>query len=94
MKISYWIPNKEDPNKINKFINNEIAEAKNIKSKQTRKETETALTLLKWNFAMYGTGYCYYSDENYLTADKYDGNVKRYNCGKGHIKPASPDKFV
>jgi len=94
MKISFWIPKDEDPNNISRFINKELAEAKNIKSKKTRQDTETALTLLKWNFSLYGTGYCYYTDEFYLVADKYDGNIKKYNCGKEYIKPEKPSKFT
>lgn len=94
MKISFWIPEDENPQNIMKFIENEITEAKNIKSKETRRGVNTALTLMKCNIGIYGTGYCYYADETKLFADKYEGKIKKYHCGRDFVKPEKPSDYT
>lgn len=93
MKVSFWVPETENKENISKFISSELAEASNIKSKKTRKDAQLALMLLKLNFIRYGVGYCYFGDEQHLVAEKYEGNIKKYHCGKGYVKPQKPEAF-
>lgn len=94
MKISIWIPEDENKDKINKFIEREITEANNIKSKETRNGVTTALTLLKLNFGVYGSGFCYYSEDTKLVAEKYNGKIKKYHCGREFVKPEKPSDYT
>ena len=49
MKISLHIPQDSDLDNIRRFLRNELAEARNIKSKQTRKSVIAGLTKLLAN---------------------------------------------
>ena len=93
MKISMWIPKEEDENNICNFLKKEIAEAKNIKSKETRKDTLTGLMSIWCNFSIYGSGYCYFADGNDIETQAYFNNIKKYNCGKEFVKPETSGKF-
>jgi len=48
MKISYLYPKGTDAIQARKFIESEIAEAKSIKSKQTRKSVEAGLRAIAY----------------------------------------------
>ena len=47
MKVSLWVPQKESLQNIIDFVENEIVEARNIKSTKNRNKTISALNSIK-----------------------------------------------
>lgn len=94
MKISFWVPKTENIQTIIKFLNKEIAQARNIKSKKTRENTLIGLNSVKNNLIESGTGNCFYADAEYSGIIKYEGNTKMYHCGTSFIEPEPESKFI
>lgn len=94
MKISYWIPKDEKLDTIRKFLKREVAQAMNIKSKDTRDNTLNCLISIRHTLERFGTGYCFYSDNGATSVVEYEGNIKKYHCGNEFIDPPLPEELT
>ena len=90
MKISMWIPKSKEPSWIRKFIQNEMSEAKNIKSRETRNSTIQSLRIALNNARR---GACIFADGNEFTIEHYDDRTFFYRCGREFIKPSIPENY-
>jgi peptide chain release factor subunit 1 len=90
MKISLHIPKgKELPRR---FLHNEVAQARNIKSKQTRQSVVDGLQKLLAAVETHGSGVAYYTDGVEVKSEPYEGRRQTYYCGREYQLP-SEDKF-
>lgn len=90
MKISFWIPKTKNPQWIRDFINNEITQAGNIKSKQKR---ESVIKSLQTAIKFAEPGRCLYVEESDCTEDIYNDKEFNYHCGNDYIHPELPSDF-
>lgn len=78
MKISYYVPKgKQD----RQFIIDELATARNIKDKNTRKSVEDGLKKIK-NSYRDGKAYFWDDEGEDLYILEYPGKISKYYCGK------------
>jgi peptide subunit release factor 1 (eRF1) len=70
MKVSLYIPANANLDDIRSFLRREIAEARNIKSKATRKSVSSGLNKILLNLQ---AGMGYLTDGNELVIEPYDG---------------------
>ncbi len=90
MKISMWIPKEKNPVWLQDFINKEIAQAGNIKSKETRKSVIEGLNTAQ---RLSKPGICLYIHGTDFDKDIYKGKEFKYYCGNDYIKPEVPSDF-
>lgn len=90
MKISLWIPRKKSVQWITNFINKEITQASNIKSKQNRESIQRDL-LLALVYAKPGS--CLYVGDGFANISEYTQNEFKYHCGKEFQYPEKPSEF-
>ncbi|GAH35322.1 unnamed protein product, partial [marine sediment metagenome] len=91
MKISIWIPKTKNPIWIQDFINGEITQAINIKSKSTRESVADGLHVAQ-RIARPGIGL--YIEGKDFEEEKYDGKIFKYHCGRDFIKPEKPSDYT
>lgn len=85
-----WIPNEKNPVWIQEFINKEIAQAGNIKSKETRNSVIDGLYVAHH---IAKPGISIYIDGKNYDMDTYKGKEFKYYCGNDYIKPEKPNDF-
>lgn len=90
MKISMWIPTTKNPVWIQNFINNEMNQAGNIKSKQTRESIIDSLFVAQRTVK---PGVCLYIDGTDATEETYPDKEFKYYCGHEYIRPITPTEF-
>ena len=90
MKISMWIPKSKEPLWIRKFLQRELTEAENIKSRVTRNSTIQSLRIALNNARR---GACIFADGNEFTIEQYDDRTFFYRCGREFIKPSIPENY-
>ena len=90
MKISMWIPKNKEPSWIRKFIQRELIEAENIKSRVTRNSTIQSLRTALNNARR---GACIFADGADLIIEHYDDRTFFYRCGREFIKPSIPENY-
>lgn len=97
MKITLIIPEKESKFKMLSFLEQEITQANNIKSKETRNSVIESLKKIKLHLEVHGTGKAYYAwdEDNDICIDvqPYKGPTKTYHCGRDFVKPSEPSDF-
>jgi len=91
MKISIWIPKTKNPVWIQDFINGEINQAGNIKSKSTRESVADGLYVAQ-RVAKPGIGLCIEGKD--FEAENYDGKIFKYHCGREFIKPETQSDYT
>ena len=94
MKISIWIPKEKLLQNEIEFVQKEITEANNIKSKKNRKSVISALNKIKGTLEVYGTGFYYLSDGEDCIIGEYDGRDKLYKCdNRDYHYPTKPKEY-
>jgi len=91
MKISMWIPKEKNPIWLQDFINKEMGQAGNIKSKETRNSVVDGLTVAQ---RLAEPGVCLYVDGTAFDEQSYDGNEFKYHCGREFIRPEQPSAYT
>lgn len=91
MKISLWIPKEKNIWHVWNFLENEIHQAENIKSKETKKSVKHSLGKMIQNARR---GYCIYTEENSVESEPYDGESFFYRCGKQFFRPEKESTFT
>ena len=91
MKISIWIPKTKNPIWIQDFINDEMSQAGNIKSKSTRESVVDGLYVAQ-RIARPGVGLCIEGKE--FEEKTYDGKIFKYHCGRDFIEPEKPSDYT
>jgi len=75
------------------FIERELTQARNIRSKETRESTLSALEMIKKNLIQHGSGKAYNCDGESINVYDYEGNTKTYYCGNKYISHNIPEKY-
>ncbi len=92
MKISMWIPKEKNSVWLQDFINKEISQAGNIKSKETRNSVIEGLHTIQ---RLAEPGICLYVDGTDSDVDTtYESKEFKYYCGHDYIKPEKSDNFT
>ena len=83
MKISLYLPKgTADPTQ---FVRDELAQARNIKSKATRKSVEAGLRKLLGALAQGHEGIALFTDGSEIIVERYEGRQKKYFCGREYL---------
>ena len=90
LKISMWIPENKEPSWLRKFIQNEISQTQNVKSKETRKSALQSLNAVLQH-ARVGT--CIYV-ENTFKLEPYIGTQFKYHCGREFVRPEPQSDYT
>lgn len=85
MKVSLLLP--EGAADHTAFIRNEIVEAQNIKSKETRKAVISGLRKLALAIQYHREKVALYTDGEELLVEEYGGRDRIYRCGREYIRP-------
>lgn len=89
MKISLYVPSGKN---LNSFIDDEINEASNIKSKVVRKSVVAGLRKMRVALAEYPDGgVALFTDGDTIHAERYTGIKKLYHCGNEYRRLQPPD---
>lgn len=91
MKISMWIPKNKEPSWMRKFIQKEIVETQNVKSKETR---DSALRSLNTTLLNARRGACVYAEDDSFELEHYDGKQFKYHCGREFIEPEKENDYT
>lgn len=78
LKITLHVPKEYDENAIRSFIKDEITQAGNVKSKETRK---TATAGLRKILSAVKPGYSFFTDGADIWSEPYNGVSRQYFCG-------------
>ena len=70
MKVSLHVPRESDADSMRRFLRSELAESRNIRSKQTRKAVSAGLGKI---INVVEPGYSFYTDGFELVVEPYDG---------------------
>jgi len=86
LKITLAIPKGK---KITRFLNKEIAQAYNIKGKETGKQVQNGLRKISFATATYPDQVVFYYDgeTDTLSMENYEHNEFIYHCGKNYLIP-------
>lgn len=91
MKISLWIPKEKNIHQVWSFLQNEVKESENIKSKETQKSVQQSLRKMIKNAQ---SGYCIYTEDDYVEKKLYNGDSFFYRCGKEFFRPEKQNTFT
>lgn len=86
-----WIPKSKEPLWIRKFLQRELTEAENIKSKVTRNSTIQSLRTALNNARR---GASIFADGANFTIEYYDDKTFFYRCGREFTKPLIPENYT
>lgn len=89
MKISLYVPSGKN---VNSFIDDEISQATNIKSKEVRKSVTAGLRKMRIALVGYPDGgVALFTDGDSITAEPYTGIKKLYHCGNDYKRIEPPN---
>ena len=91
MKISLWIPKEKDIFNVRSFLQDEIHQAENIKSKETRNSVKKSLGKMIEKAV---PGHCIYTESEYAERKPYNGNSFFYRCGRQFFQPEKQNTFT
>jgi peptide chain release factor subunit 1 len=85
MKVSLLLPEGAADHTV--FIRNEIVEAQNIKSKETRKAVISGLRKILLALRYHTEKVALYTDGDELLIEPYTGRNRIYRCGREYVRP-------
>jgi peptide chain release factor subunit 1 len=86
VKVSLLLP--EGAADHTAFVRNEIVEAQNIKSKETRKAVISGLRKIALAIKVHTEKVALYTDGDELLIEPYEGRNRIYHCGREYKRPA------
>ena len=86
-----WIPETKNPVWVQDFINIEMIQAGNIKSKTTRESVVDGLYIAQ---RLAKPGMCVYVEGRDCDLDTYRGKEFKYHCGREFITPEKENDYT